>query len=42
MDGGSSHAPIKRPIVQEKGESSTKQTYVDELQVSTEGGIPIH
>ena len=29
-------------MVKEKGESSTKQTHVDELQVSAEGGIPIH
>ena len=42
MDGGSSHAPGKRPMVQEKRESSTKQPHVDELQVSAEGGIPIH
>ena len=42
MDGGLSHEPGKCPTVQEKGESSTKQTHVDELQVSAEGGIPIH
>ena len=42
MDGGSSHAPGKRPMVQEKGESSTKQTHVDELQVFVEGGILIN
>ena len=29
-------------MVKEKGESSTKQTHVDELQVSAEGGIPIY
>ena len=42
MDGGSSHAPGKRPMVQEKGESFLKQTHVDELQVSAEKGLPSH
>ena len=41
-NGFSSHAPGKHPMVQEKKESSTKQTHVDELQVSAEGRIPIH
>ena len=42
MDGGSSHAPGKRPMVEEKWESSTNQSHVDEPHVSAEGGIPIH
>ena len=42
MDGVSSHAPGKHPMVQEKKESSTKQTHVDELQVFVEGGILIN
>ena len=42
MDGDSIHAPGKCPMVQEKGESPTKQTHVDELQVSAEKGLPSH
>lgn len=29
MEGGSIHAPRKCPVVQEKGESSIKQTHFD-------------
>jgi len=43
MDEESSHAPRKRPQVQETVDRLTKQVeYAKEIQVSLEGTIPIN